>query len=174
MKLKTIKYLGLALTAAAGLTTAANAQIEYQWVSDATPPNTPGISVSGDIIVTAGVITGTFTENDIANGTTLSINNWSFVTAIPLGDGDLSLWGTAYGTILPSGDPASLMWNMGIGGVYSPGPTPSLLENIVNDNSTIYGDWVAVPEPTTLMSGMLLLLPFSASTLRIMRKSRAA
>jgi hypothetical protein len=33
---------------------------------------------------------------------------------------------------------------------------------------------VAVPEPTTIISGMLMLLPFGASTLRILRKNRAA
>jgi len=32
----------------------------------------------------------------------------------------------------------------------------------------------AVPEPTTMLAGALLLLPFGASTLRISRKSRAA
>jgi F0F1-type ATP synthase assembly protein I len=30
-----------------------------------------------------------------------------------------------------------------------------------------------VPEPTTMIAGALLLLPFGASTLRILRKSRA-
>jgi hypothetical protein len=33
---------------------------------------------------------------------------------------------------------------------------------------------VVVPEPTTMLAGALLLLPFGASTLRILRKSRAA
>jgi hypothetical protein len=32
---------------------------------------------------------------------------------------------------------------------------------------------IAVPEPTTLISGALLLLPFGASTLRILRRNRA-
>src|ERR1035438_4266402 len=32
----------------------------------------------------------------------------------------------------------------------------------------------AVPEPTTMIAGALLLLPFGASTLRILRKSRTA
>ena len=32
----------------------------------------------------------------------------------------------------------------------------------------------AVPEPTTIISGMLMLLPFGASTLRILRRNRAA
>jgi hypothetical protein len=33
---------------------------------------------------------------------------------------------------------------------------------------------VPVPEPTTMVAGALLLLPFGASTLRILRKNRAA
>jgi hypothetical protein len=32
----------------------------------------------------------------------------------------------------------------------------------------------AVPEPTTMVAGALLLLPFGASALRILRKKRAA
>ena len=31
-----------------------------------------------------------------------------------------------------------------------------------------------VPEPTTLIAGALLLLPFGASTLRVLRRNRAA
>jgi len=41
-----------------------------------------------------------------------------------------------------------------------------------------YQDWIdttaAVPEPTTMIAGALLLLPFGASTLRILRKNRTA
>ena len=33
---------------------------------------------------------------------------------------------------------------------------------------------VEVPEPTTMIAGALLLLPFGASTLRMLRKNRAA
>jgi hypothetical protein len=32
----------------------------------------------------------------------------------------------------------------------------------------------AVPEPTTIIAGALLLLPFGASTVRILRKNRTA
>jgi hypothetical protein len=32
---------------------------------------------------------------------------------------------------------------------------------------------VPVPEPTTVIAGVLLLLPFGASTLKILRKKRA-
>jgi hypothetical protein len=33
---------------------------------------------------------------------------------------------------------------------------------------------LAVPEPTTMIAGAMLLLPFGASTLRILRKNRTA
>jgi len=39
-------------------------------------------------------------------------------------------------------------------------------------NVQVYGN--AVPEPTTIISGALMLLPFGASTLRILRKNRMA
>jgi hypothetical protein len=36
------------------------------------------------------------------------------------------------------------------------------------------GTFSVVPEPTTIISGVLMLLPFGASTLRILRRNRAA
>ena len=41
-------------------------------------------------------------------------------------------------------------------------------------NSTTYNFEVPVPEPTTMIAGALLLLPFGASTLRMLRKNRTA
>jgi len=46
------------------------------------------------------------------------------------------------------------------------------LEALVSADGQSYV--VAVPEPTTLIAGALLLLPFGASTLRILRRNRAA
>jgi hypothetical protein len=45
-----------------------------------------------------------------------------------------------------------------------------------NDETAFIGNvsMTAVPEPTTLISGALMLLPFGASTLRILRRNRAA
>ena len=39
---------------------------------------------------------------------------------------------------------------------------------------SFHDETTAVPEPTTVIAGALLLLPFGASTLRIMRKTRTA
>ena len=49
--------------------------------------------------------------------------------------------------------------------------------NIPQDSGNPTGgrvEFSAVPEPTTLISGALLLLPFGASTLRILRRNRVA
>ncbi len=65
--------------------------------------------------------------------------------------------------------------------------TPLALANIGGNNFDGSNPWVqaprdvmaqfvvtAVPEPTTMIAGALLLLPFGASTLRMLRKNRAA
>jgi choice-of-anchor C domain-containing protein len=62
--------------------------------------------------------------------------------------------------------------------------TATSMDLIFNDLSTPAGTaWgaaldnvslVAVPEPTTMIAGGLLLLPFAASTLRVLRKKRMA
>jgi len=46
--------------------------------------------------------------------------------------------------------------------------------NLNQDQLAIDHGFTPVPEPTTMIAGALLLLPFGASTLRILRKSRAA
>ena len=43
-----------------------------------------------------------------------------------------------------------------------------------NDSTGLQALVTAVPEPTTLIAGALLLLPFGASTLRILRRNRVA
>ena len=50
------------------------------------------------------------------------------------------------------------------------------LNTVPNGNDFVLDDisLVAVPEPTTMIAGELLLLPFGASTLRILRKNRTA
>jgi len=43
----------------------------------------------------------------------------------------------------------------------------------LGDPGTVQDQLVVVPEPTTMIAGALLLLPFGASTLRILRRNRA-
>jgi hypothetical protein len=48
--------------------------------------------------------------------------------------------------------------------------------NLYNYNGTLAQDQlglVAVPEPATLIAGALMLLPFGASTIRVLRRNRS-
>jgi len=49
-----------------------------------------------------------------------------------------------------------------------------LKPNDGDSQGMLYNSLTPVPEPTTLLAGALLLLPFGASTLRLARKNRAA
>jgi len=73
--------------------------------------------------------------------------------------GDPALWRPAPEALL-SGVPgnANLYVNPNLGAVLA----------------TFTSDADVVPEPTTVLAGVLLLLPFGASTLRILRKNRKA
>jgi hypothetical protein len=58
---------------------------------------------------------------------------------------------------------------------FNPGQTLTQLTTGAGPYVTSYsGSIAAVPEPTTVVAGVLLLLPFGASTLRILRKNRTA
>jgi len=66
---------------------------------------------------------------------------------------------------LPTGNPPTLDFSVYDGGT------------LVGESSLLVwngSEFEVVPEPTTMIAGALLLLPFGASTLRILRKSRAA
>jgi hypothetical protein len=69
------------------------------------------------------------------------------------------------------GGPDLVLWLENIGSGSSPfvGTYPG-----VSGDAYVEVSGAAVPEPTTMIAGALLLLPFGASTLRILRKSRAA
>ena len=43
-----------------------------------------------------------------------------------------------------------------------------------NDTGVAQPQLIAVPEPATILAGVLTLLPFGASTLRILRRKQAA
>jgi hypothetical protein len=103
--------------------------------------------------------------------------------------------GTSDDIIYTSGNGMTLVDEIdyvGVGNAYTANasPNPYDMQGIIgyiNDNApfTITGSYsilgysgsdmvTVVPEPTTMIAGALLLLPFGASTLRILRKSRAA
>jgi hypothetical protein len=74
---------------------------------------------------------------------------------------------TAYNTYLAALSPAAVSANQGNG---------YILRNTVNAGAGQDLIWnvTPVPEPTTMIAGALLLLPFGASTLRVLRKNRTA
>jgi hypothetical protein len=185
MKLKTIKYLGLGLAIAAGLATTAKADLAgvYRWVQDPTTPvsvplgvtSSGMITVNGSGMITSGSWEATIPYSPGSEVDSISDAQWVAVTASGLSDGDAFLLGTFVGTqtfsIPPTVNPYIGSWNLG---TPPGGSVGSADENVTMDSYTIYGNWVPVPEPTTMIAGALLLLPFGASTLRIVRKNRVA
>jgi len=180
MKLKTIKYLALGLVVAAGFVTVSNAQMTYDFVQgDYTTypgenPSLPTPTASGTITLASGTYTpGVYSSADILSFSFQENppgappdNAYSGSTFTVLSDGDLLLNGVFSGTGL---DAAASIYQSLTGSI-----APSLNENYVQDNGVLGGDWVAVPEPTTVIAGVLLLLPFGASTVRVLRKNRMA
>jgi hypothetical protein len=184
MKNKAIKYFGLGLALAAGLTSAANAAIEYTWVyggestyaAGTTPVSsgsflyTPGLGPNGS----GGTVADfSFSENPGGADTAIVVG----ATFTVLANGNLVISGAYPGAIALSGVP--LFFNpspyLGAGPVnggliaYN-----ALNQQAVEDNGQIGGDWVrAVPEPTTMVAGVLMLLPCGASTLRIVRRKQS-
>jgi hypothetical protein len=111
--------------------------------------------------------------------------NWGADRAI--GGGDDIVYTSGNGTT-----PVDELVYVGVGNAWWPSPPPFpeqaamddaagwILDNspLITGSYSILGytgsDSVAVPEPTTMIAGALLLLPFGTSTLRILRKNRAA
>lgn len=88
------------------------------------------------------------------NATSVAFNNWGGA----LTDGSVDIWNNSPGSLGTSlsspnftGPSTSWPWSVPVFGA---------------------GTLNAVPEPTTIISGVLMLLPFGASTLRILRRNR--
>jgi hypothetical protein len=156
-----LKGFGLGLAIASLLTTVANANLVYNWFPDANNSD----SSSGQLEYDSG--TGLSTFSFTLNGDTYDIFNGSIL--ILSSDGHLQLIGTSSSSY--SSSYPLVTWT-------SSDEISSLDENeIVVSSDPDYGDWVpevAVPEPSTIIAGTLLLLPLGASTLRLLRKNRTA
>jgi hypothetical protein len=87
-----------------------------------------------------------------------------------LPDGDSLLLGI--GETSPSLDSDEVNW--GNAGVT---PDENGASDVDNRNAFFYGDWVqtsAVPDPPSIFSEAVLLLPFGVGAVRMLRKKRAA
>ena len=156
MKLKSIKWLGLGLALGAGLTVAANASVVYTWVPAFSVP--PSVSSSGTLTYDGTSVTSfSFTDDSLGTDNT-------FAGVVTIVGGDVVLLGASFGGTGPG---------IGWAPTVFPFLSPATLQ-AGTDNATFYGDWVPVPEPTTMIAGALLLLPFGASTFRFVRKNRLA
>jgi hypothetical protein len=162
---KAIRF-GAGLALAAFLTTIANASVVYDWV------NTHGLDPSGKLTLSGGtggtVSDLTFTLDGYPPDNTFSLIG----TATVLPDQNLTLSGTTTGSGAPD-----VTWKPTVYTALE-GENQAAYIDVTSGNSiTIYGDWVpeaAVPEPTTIIAGASMLLPFGASALRMLRKRRTA
>jgi hypothetical protein len=86
--------------------------------------------------------------------------------------------GTSYYTLAKSGTGTSdtTVFNNSLGayGVIAMNLFTGGNDTPANPGSPAQDQLALVPEPTTMLAGALLLFPFGASTLRILRKNRAA
>jgi hypothetical protein len=57
---------------------------------------------------------------------------------------------------------------------FNPGQTLSQLTTGTSQSTSFSGSITAIPEPSTVVAGALLLLPFGVSTIRILRKNRVS
>lgn len=156
--------------------TAKASLITYDWVPDNSLPNpVNGVTSSGSLVyntVSGDITSFSFTYGSEATDT-FFIADWFYGT-FQLNDGDLALNGYSTDKYF---NPI-LTWN------YTFLPQPDENEASQSFCSSIYGDWVqappvsngqgAVPEPATVFSGALLLLPFGLSIARGIRKHREA
>ena len=175
-----LALLGLSLVAGLTTTSKADIIIDYAWIQSQAPPAS---SVNG-LVQTSGTLT--------YDQTTGTVSAYHFVSigALNLADNLLIPTGPGISTVLGDGDlllstPPSIVLSgtgAGVDGVWydyagHASPNENQFEFGLAGGAFLYGDWVptsSVPEPTTVVAGALLLLPFGASALRILGKRKAA
>jgi hypothetical protein len=111
-----------------------------------------------DTVVPIHPITVTGVQHPVSDG--LTITGWEYVLA-------------KYGGEDGGGD---VVWYLGGASFTIPGTSADFWVNSAGQGQGIshYTVFNAVPEPTTMIAGALLLLPFGASTLRMLRKKQVA
>lgn len=186
MKSRILKNLGLGLALATGLTTAANATLliqDYTWVAGTANPAPSSLLsiIAGNSLVNNST---TVSGNLIYNVTTSTIMSYSFdVTGTMIVTDSSVTPTTLVGTVLGDKDlnianpPGHVVSNPS-SGVWVDASMPVLFgpkdENwFVLGGKQLTGDWVPVPEPSTFIAGALLLLPFGANMVRIVRRNKS-
>jgi hypothetical protein len=105
------------------------------------------------------------TAYGVLGGSAVSVSNW----AGGMGSGSAGAW---YNTYLGGLNATAVGKNLGTGSVFEDAsvasggaPTPGAGQELIYNVTP-------VPEPTTIIAGAMLLLPFGASTIRLFRKNR--
>jgi hypothetical protein len=154
----------------------------FTTVGDHTSGHGNMMIVNGSTVPDKNVWAGTL-SSDLVAGKTYQFSAW-VMNVYHDGqpgheDGNLqfSIGGNSLGSIVPTG---LGVWNHFIA-LYTPsvnGQLPTAVDLRVNYYANDFAlddiSLVAVPEPTTMIAGALLLLPFGASAARILRRNRTA
>jgi hypothetical protein len=136
-----------------------------------------GVAVGGWLNVISGPDAGNYilvTVPPTGNDGTFQYDNVVYTGGGPFLDSTAGLLWSVSGV---AGNSAEMnMWYNASAQYSQPAGSYSLWGAPPAYNPEAYGDatLTAVPEPTTMIAGALLLLPFGASTLRMLRKNRTA
>jgi len=174
--MKTI-LLGLALAAFLATTAKADIIENFTWVPDAAKnPNASSgvytldistVKIGKSFQTTYSVTTFSWSDG-FGTVDSYFLNHLSSILDPLLPDGDSLLLGIGYTSLSVESD--EVIW--GVGRL----PDESEATDPDNRNANYLGDWVpqsAVPEPTTILSGALALLPFCFGAVRMLRKKHA-
>jgi len=179
-----LKRLGLALAAVAGITTVAQAQL-VTWPGEIVPTTT--IEITATVTeFNSGPLKGYYDYKYLIDDTTtknltqFEVNfpgSAAFVTSVSAGglydvvDQDIVWTGSPY--LVTAGNSATVSF-------ISPDKPVLYTGSAIDDGPGPWGptsksEYISVvPEPSTLMAGATMLIPFGASTLRFLRKNKKA
>jgi hypothetical protein len=133
--------------------------------------------VNGDTTANVPVWSGTLSA-PLTAGTTYEFSAWiASIYNVAPAQLTFSVGGVQIGTtITPASTGVWQQFSATFVATGAPGLGVINLNTVANGNDFVLDDisMVAVPEPATMIAGALLLLPFGASTLRILRKKVAA
>jgi hypothetical protein len=141
---------------------------DFNYESLASAPNSPAGPMGGTAATLIEGLWGTYYSAATTSASEAAALQVAIWRAVSLGNNPVTLnFNLGDGTTLAAYNTATAM----LGNITSYADLEGLVGTIADDTQ---GFVVAVPEPTTMIAGALLLLPFGASTLRILRRNRMA
>lgn len=133
----------------------------------------PTIIASGTAAQGTGLVLAMYEAlyDSTGYGTTTTSGNGKFWLTSPLAGSIFNSYTTYLGALNGVSSTANVAANLGTGNILRSNENGAGQDLIWIPTAT--GPIVPVPEPATVIAGALLLLPFGASTIRILRKNRA-